>query len=249
MTEATMEATKSPRAGEGVSAGERVDVPLAALARSRNLPEEPPPGTGEALRDFGPAVAPLLEHPRWDDGASGISAAAEARDLLRVAGHDDAAAAVERFLERAEDLGAERLREIHGRTFDLAPSCVPYLSVHLFGEGSFQRARLMAGLAEAQSRAGFDRGPELPDHLAVVLRFAPHMEPEEWRELVRFCLIPALPAMARGLEEGDNPYREVLKAAELLLVATPTGAPRGKDIGDVPRGIPGAVPEIGGTER
>lgn len=231
-----------------------VDVPLAALARSRHLPEEPPAGTGEALRTFGPALAPLLEHPRWEDGASAISPATEARDLLRLAGHDDAAAAVDRFLERAEDLGTERLREIHGRTFDLAPSCVPYLSVHLFGEGSFQRARLMAGLAEAQMRAGFDRGPELPDHLAVVLRFAPHMDPEEWRELVRFCLIPALPAMAGGLEgrgsEGsDNPYRQVLEAVELLLVATPTVAPPGDDVGDVPGGVPGAVPETGGTER
>lgn len=227
MTEATMEATKSPRAGEGVSAGERVDVPLAALARSRNLPEEPAPGTGEALRTFGPAVAPLLEHP----GTGFVAAAAEARDLLRTGGHARAAAALDRYLHQVETLGLERLREVHGRTFDLAPSCAPYLSVHLFGEGSYQRARLMAGLAEAQSRAGFDRGPELPDHLAVVLRFAPRMEPEEWRELVRFCLIPALPAMAGGLEgrgpaESDNPYRHVLEAVRLLL-----------------------APEKGGTER
>jgi len=220
-----------------------VDVPLAALARSRHLPEEPPAGTGEALRTFGPAVALLLEHPRSEHGVSGtLAAAAEARDLLRTGGHARAAAAVGRFLERAEDLGTERLQEVHGRTFDLAPSCVPYLSVHLFGEGSYQRARLMAGLAEAQSRAGFDRGPELPDHLAVVLRFAPHMDPEEWRELVRFCLIPVLPAMICGLEGSDNPYRQVLEAVVLLLAETPTPASPGS-------AVPGLAPENGGTER
>lgn len=220
-----------------------VDVPLAALARSRHLPEEPPAGTGEALRTFGPAVAPLLEHPRSGHGASGtLAAAAEARDLLDTGGHARAAAAVGRFLERAERLGPERLQEIHGRTFDLAPCCVPYLSVHLFGEGSYQRARLMAGLAEAQSRAGFDRGPELPDHLAVVLRFAPRMEPEEWRELVRFCLVPVLPVMVRGLVGSDNPYRHVLETVELLLLETTRPASHGSE-------VPGLAPETGGTER
>ena len=225
-----------------------VDVPLTALARSRHLPAEPAPGTGEALRTFGPALAPLVEHP----GTGILAAAAEARDLLRTGGHGRAAAAVERFLDRAEEMGAERLREVHGRTFDLAPCCVPYLSVYLFGEGSYQRARLMAGLAEAQSRAGFDRGPELPDHLAVVLRFAPRMEPEEWRELVRFCLIPVLPAMVRGFDGNDNLYRDVLEAVELLLLETTPPASPGSD---VPGGIPGHVPEDrvpekkGGTER
>jgi len=150
-------------------------------------------------------------------GTEALTAVAEARDALRTGGWLQAAAALDRFVEQARELGPDRLLETHGRTFELAPACVPYLSVHLFGENSFQRARLMAGLAEAHAGAGFDPGPELPDHLAVVLRFAPRMDPEEWRELVRFCLLPALPAMARGLEGGDNPYRHALAAVRASM--------------------------------
>lgn len=206
--------------------GERVDVPLARLGRGRALPEEPPPGTGSGLRDFGPAVAAALEHPQ----PGLLEEVAEARDLLQAAGRTGAAAALSRFLEEARALGPERLQEVHGRTFELAPSCVLYLSVHLFGDGSFRRARLMAGLAEAYARAGFDRGGELPDHLGLVLRFAPQMDGEEWRELVRFCLVPALPAMAAGLEGGDNPYRHVLEAVRCLL--EPGTSLSGTGIGD-----------------
>lgn len=219
--------TRSSRATAVSGAGERVDVPLARLGRSRGLPEEPPPGTGDGLRTFGPAVAvafdtPAFEHPEGDL----LERVADARDLLRAAGRTGAAAALSRFLDRARALGPERLQEVHGRTFELSPSCVLYLSVHLFGDGSFRRAHLMAGLAESQARAGFERGGELPDHLAVVLRFAPEMDGEEWRELVRFCLVPALPSIASGLEGTDNPYRHVLEAVRLLL------EPAGEEGGD-----------------
>ena len=220
-----LEATTTPSSREpgGSGAGERVDVPLARLGRSRGLPEEPPPGTGDGLRTFGPAVAvafdsPAFEHPEGDV----LERVADARDLLQAGGRHHgprprAARQLDRFLDRARSLGPERLQEVHGRTFELSPSCVPYLSVHLFGDGSFRRARLMAGLAESYHRAGFDRGGELPDHLGLVLRFAPHMDGDEWRELVRFCLVPALPSIAAGLEGTDNPYRHVLEAVRLLL--------------------------------
>jgi len=192
---------------------DRVDVPLAALGRTCGGVPEPAPGTGEALRTFGPSLAALLEYP----GPEIWRVAAEARDRARNGGRPGLAQDLGRFFDQARALGLERLREIYSRTFELAPLCAPYLSVHLFGEGSYQRGRLMAGLAEAHTRAGFDPGRELPDHLAVVLRFAPRMDPEDWRELVRYCLVPVVPHIARSLEDTSNPYRQVLEAVERCL--------------------------------
>ncbi|HEX6200854.1 MAG TPA: molecular chaperone TorD family protein, partial [Thermoanaerobaculia bacterium] len=117
----------------------------------------------------------------------------------------------------------DELEDLYTRTFDLTPVCAPFLSVHLFGQESFRRARLMTGLEEAYRRAGYDRGTELPDHLAVVLGAAEVFPDDEWRELVEQVL--ALPlarmkgALAGGPADGSprNPYRHLLEAVRLAL--------------------------------
>ena len=75
----------------------------------------------------------------------------------------------------------------------------------------------MADLRDAYGRTGFDAGTELPDHLAVLLRFAPHLEPDELDELVRYCLSAPVAKMARQLERTRNPYLHVLEAVRLAL--------------------------------
>jgi nitrate reductase assembly molybdenum cofactor insertion protein NarJ len=103
------------------------------------------------------------------------------------------------------------LQSIYTATFDLAPSCSPYLGTHLFGDDSRDRARLMIGL-----RGAGVAGEELPDHVAEVLAFAPRFSEEEWRELVPLVLEPALAKMDALLRETSNPYRNAVAEALAL---------------------------------
>jgi nitrate reductase delta subunit len=144
--------------------------------------------------------------------------AREAADALEES-CSEAAAHLGRFAEEMSAIGLHKREEIYLRTFDLNPSCPPYMSVHLFGEESFKRAILMTGLAAAYDRAGFDRGGELPDHLGVVLRFAPQFDDEEWTELARFCLATPLVRMGAVLSPTNNPYRHAVAALHALLRA------------------------------
>lgn len=131
----------------------------------------------------------------------------------------EAAEAISDFLGEVGGLSLDRVEEIYTRTFDLNPQCVPYVSVHLFGEENFKRSQLMAGLAEAYSKAGHTWGGELPDHIAVILCFAPNFSDEEWRDVVQFCLLAPLGKMIRQLERSANPYRHLLRAIQLTLAA------------------------------
>ena len=131
----------------------------------------------------------------------------------------EAAEHIDAFITETADFRIEDLQEAYGRAFDISPQCVPYLSVFLFGEESFKRAELMTGLKEAYERANLDCAPELPDHIAVVLRYSEAFEPEEWSELITFCLPGPLKAMVAGLTDSASPYRHVLLAVRDVLKA------------------------------
>ena len=119
------------------------------------------------------------------------------------------AALAERFRYPAAD---RELAQIYTSTFDLAPSCSPYLGVHLFGDENPDRARLMVGLRLAYERAGISEGEELPDHIANVLAFAAR-DSEEREELIQLVLAPALAKMNEILAPTSNPYRHVVAEA------------------------------------
>lgn len=108
-------------------------------------------------------------------------------------------------------------QEHYVQTFDVTPKCSLYLSVQLFGEESFKRAELMAGLKSTYEKHQPFEMTELPDHLSVVLKQSAFFSEEEWAELVSMCILPALPKIARDLETNQNPYSLVLKAVGLLL--------------------------------
>jgi len=167
------------------------------------------------IQSIAAALGALLEYPMEDWRFRAANAEVAAADC-------PAAELLRPFLEEAAELSLESLQELYTRTFDLAPSCVPYLSVHLFGEESFKRAHLMSGLAEAYRRASYETGGELPDHLSVVLQFAPALNAGEWEELKECCLRPALEKMVASLDGGANPFRRLLAAIEAMLASAPT---------------------------
>lgn len=180
----------------------------AGVREGREGPRGPAPLAAELAR-----LAPLLEYP----AARSIADAVACRAAL--AAHPEAAAAVGRFIEWLANEPLEAQEEVYTRTFLVMPSCVPYVSVHLFGDESFRRGRLMASLRQAYERKGFDPGPELPDHVAVLLRFAPRLEPEDVGELVRHCLTGPVEKMAAQLARTRNPYLHAVEAVRLVLAA------------------------------
>lgn len=140
--------------------------------------------------------------------------------VCTLAGVPAAATAVERFQEETGEWPLRRLQETYTRTFDLAPMCIPYASVHLFGEESFKRAEVMTALQAAYTRVGFDRGGELPDHIALMLRAAPRFGEAEWSEVRDMLVRGPLHKMHEAISQSEtNPYRHLLAAVQALVGA------------------------------
>lgn len=172
----------------------------------------------EAFADLAGACARLFELPDAELAGIARRAASDARPV-----NAEAADLLLEFALDADRLGVDGLEEAFVRTFELQPSCSPYAGPHVFGEEGFQRGRMLAGLRAGFERAGFEAGSELPDHVAVLLRFAARLEGGERAELVDWCLARPLVAMERKLEDGANPYRRVCSAARALFA--PDGVP------------------------
>ncbi len=146
-------------------------------------------------------------------------AVAECAALLEKA-NGEAARALGEFRAFVGATPMSRIEEIYTGVFDLAPACSPHLGHHLFGE-DFRRSLFMVRLQGHYRERGFAAGPELPDHLAVVLRFldgAPEGEVEQ--ELVELCVAPALKTMIERPGGESNPYRAVLSALLLVIGRT-----------------------------
>jgi nitrate reductase delta subunit len=154
------------------------------------------------------AFAELLSYPASDPAP----AARLCHDLL--AGRESAAAVAE-FVSRAERARPFEMEEIYSSTFDLDPSCAPYVGHHLAGETS-KRGVFMARLADAYRQDGFEGGTpsgELPDHVSVVLRYLSAVpEGPSRRAVLEDALAPALDRMLEALPGPDNVYRSVLAA-------------------------------------
>jgi nitrate reductase delta subunit len=122
------------------------------------------------------------------------------------------------FQKDVAAMSLEQLEEIYTRTFDMAPLCNPYITAHLYGDENFERGTFMTRLNERYEKEGFSiKGGELPDHLRVILQFAPHFSPEELSEIVEFCLLTPVKGMVDSLKDQSNPYYHLLKAVLTIL--------------------------------
>ncbi|WCJ60117.1 nitrate reductase molybdenum cofactor assembly chaperone [Fontisphaera persica] len=159
----------------------------------------------------------LLEYPGADFAAR-LTEAARMMPGWSVAVRQ----AWERFSSAVGRMSPDEREELYTATFDLCPACVPYVGIHLFGEENYRRGRFMAALLERYAEEGFATGGELPDHLAVLLRFAAQTEDAEQRELTQFCLLGPLRRMQESLAE-EHPYRALLEMVEEALKETHPG--------------------------
>ena len=124
---------------------------------------------------------------------------------------------LEAFTEAIAELDLGAFQELHSRTFSLAPTCIPYAGVYLFGEGSFKRGNLLAALKERFESARFDAGTELADHVGVLLRFAAMLTEAEVDDLREWLLAKPIVAMSGALSSSENPYRFLVDAVRLIV--------------------------------
>ena len=125
------------------------------------------------------------------------------------------------------------LEEVFTATFDLNASRHPYVGYHMFGE-AYKRSVFFLELKDRYREHGFDSGMELPDHIAVMLRFmAQCPDSALTTEIVREAILPTLdPMMAAPEAEPVGPdeeapivfdvgddYSRVLRALQLILLA------------------------------
>lgn len=147
---------------------------------------------------------------------------------LLVPHHPEAAEELRRFGAFLDRNGSPKLEEIFTSTFDLQPACYPYVGYHLFGE-DYRRGLFMARLKEHYRTHAFFPGQELPDHLAVMLRFlAERKGGGQDLELVQEGMIPALERMIAGFLNAQNPYRGVLQALLHVLNFTSSSGTEGR---------------------
>lgn len=165
--------------------------------------------------------ADVLQYP-----GPGLARAVGACEALAASASAEAASLLRAFRAFVEQTPLPRLEEVYTATFDLDAACHPYVGYHLFGE-TYRRSVFLVELRERYRAIGYANGAELPDHVAVLLRFLALTEDEaEAEEIVREALLPALERMLGGTdggpeETGHEPkpphYRPVLRALYLVL--------------------------------
>ena len=131
----------------------------------------------------------------------------------------EAASLLGHFCDWVEQSPLPRQEEMYTSTFDVQAVCYPYVGYHLFGE-SYKRGMFMAQLNKGYRERGFSAGNELPDHVAVVLRFLASAADDDFsRALLREGLIPALGKMLAAFGDSDgNPYAGLIRALPLVLI-------------------------------
>ena len=154
------------------------------------------------------AFAELFAYPVSDP----TPAARRCHGLVR---ERESAAELDRFVARAERARPHELEELYSSTFDLEPTCAPYVGHHLCGDGP-KRGVFLSRLADVYRQDGFAvvaPDGELPDHLSVVLRYLGAVASGPGRQaLLEDALVPALDKMLASLEDPANVYRSVLSA-------------------------------------
>lgn len=141
-----------------------------------------------------------------------------AEGVLRLAAESpDAASLLSGFREFLDRTPPGRLEEVYTASFDLSPSCIPYVGHQIFGDGS-KRGAFMSRLNEIYACHGFSAGNELPDHLTVVLRFlAGAPGGDDARAIAEDGLLPALDKMVLSFDGHGNPYGDIVRALAAVL--------------------------------
>jgi len=140
------------------------------------------------------------------------------RCLALIDSASGAKAGLKRFATWAAGARPGEVEEVYSQTFDLAPTCAPYVGHYICPEPA-RRNLFLSALAAVHAMEGFEAAEELDDHVAEVLRFlAVARDGEVRQELLREGLVPALEGIRSSLPRA-NPYRALVDAAHAFAAA------------------------------
>lgn len=149
-------------------------------------------GEGQTRQRLFRLFADLLEYPQSD-----LSESVRECEALISPGNPEAAALLDPLRSFVADAPLGDIQELYTRTFDLDATYHPYVGHHLFGE-SYKRSAFMVGLKERYKAYDFVVEGELPDHLAVMLRYLSLCEDDvQVAEIIRDAMVPALERMVK----------------------------------------------------
>lgn len=144
-------------------------------------------------------LAQILEYPRAD-----LTGTVRECEALLSLEYPEAAACLRQFQEFVAGTPLGRQQEVYTLTFDLDAVCHPYVGHHLFGE-SYKRSAFMLGLKERYQNVGLETGPEVADHLALLVRFLSLCDdPAESEVIIHDALVPALKQMLKQKDEVET---------------------------------------------
>ena len=131
---------------------------------------------------------------------------------------------LEPFGRFVETSALARLQEEYVATFDFNPAVALYLGHHLFGDNQKKGAYLIRLKQEFGRHDFAPSGPELPDHLPLVLGFlstlARNGEDGVRRSFLSECVLPGVERLGAAFSaRGDSPWKPVVEAVRLLCAA------------------------------
>ncbi|OGO32327.1 MAG: hypothetical protein A2Z29_02480 [Chloroflexi bacterium RBG_16_56_11] len=160
----------------------------------------------------------LLDYP-----GEGLAAAAEDCAGRMKAHFNGASDRVRAFADFVGSQPPGTMEELYTRTFDMTPANTLYIGYHVFGE-SPRRSVFLVRLREAFQSRGFEAGTELPDHLAVLLRFLSVTDdPEFVSPLVHDAILPVLDKMVKSFPGDSRGYGPVVKSLRQFLARSEGG--------------------------
>jgi nitrate reductase molybdenum cofactor assembly chaperone NarJ/NarW len=128
----------------------------------------------------------------------------------------EAHAQLKNFQNAIAENSLGQLQEVYTNAFDLRPDCTPNLGYHLFGDDG-RRGLFLAELKGRMESRGIRPGVELPDHIALLLRYVDIADEEERLPVIEDCLLPAVARMVEVLKPSGNPYEHALSALLSLI--------------------------------
>jgi len=136
----------------------------------------------------------------------------------------DAAESLRHFIVTIDSMDQSRQEENYTTTFDVNPSCCPFLGNQLFGE-TIKRSEFLSMLIGKYNEYEFqNETTELADHVMVVLEFLRQLDLKEnlYMEILEDGLLPVFEKMKTGFKKGSkiedrNPYFYLIESCSYFL--------------------------------
>ena len=175
--------------------------------------------TNEIRKQILQGFSKLMDYP-----GESLQKEAESLEEIITLFFSEPAEDLRKFITYLETTESGRLEEIYSGTFDISPTCFPYVGYLLFGE-SFKRGEFLSKMIEKFREYNYTvESKELPDHVSVILKFLSTLDPSDQlaRELHVDGLLPSFKHLQDSFKKNiekdqNNPYYYLIRSCNSVL--------------------------------